>query len=101
MKIQFEWDPDKAEANRRKHGVSFETAMLVFTDPLALSAQDRIEDHEVRWRTIGRAGNQILLIVAHTVREDTEGEEEIEVIRIISARKAERRERQRYEQGSR
>lgn len=74
--------------------------MLVFADPFALSVQDRIEDHEVRWRTIGRVGDQLLLIVAHTVREDTEGGEEIEAIRIISARKAERRERQRYEQDS-
>lgn len=99
MKVRFEWDPTKAASNRRKHGISFETAMLVFADPFALSEQDRTEDHEVRWRTIGQVAGQLLLIVAHTVGEDEEdGEEIVEVIRIISARKAERRERQRYEQ---
>lgn len=41
MKVRFEWDPAKAEVNRRKHGVSFETAMLAFADPFALSEQDR------------------------------------------------------------
>ncbi len=43
MDIRFEWDPAKAEANLRKHGVSFETAARVFSDPFALSEQDRIE----------------------------------------------------------
>lgn len=101
MRLRFEWDPVKAAANHRKHGVGFETAMLVFADPFALSVQDRVEGHEARWQTIGRVGDQLLLIVAHAVREDDEGGEEVEVIRIISARKAARRERRRYEQESR
>ena len=56
MKVRFE-----------KHGVSFETAMLAFADPFALSEQDRVEGHETRWQTIGRVGDRLLLIVAHTV----------------------------------
>lgn len=48
MAIQFEWDAAKAESNRRKHGVSFETAVRVFADPLHVSEQDRIEDGEQR-----------------------------------------------------
>ena len=98
MKVRFEWDPAKAEANRRKHRVSFETAMLVFADPFALSEQDRVEGHEAQRQTISQVGGQLLLIVAHTVAEDDQDGEEIEVIRIVSARRAERRERRRYEQ---
>jgi len=50
--IRFEWDPDKAASNLRKHRVSFELAMRVFSDPFALSEQDRIEDGERRWQTL-------------------------------------------------
>ena len=98
MKVRFEWDPLKAEANRRKHGVSFEVAIRAFADPFAISEQDRVEDREQRWRTIGLVNDQLLLIVAHTAGEADEGGETVEVIRIISARKAERRERRCYEQ---
>ena len=80
-------------ANRRKHGVSFETASLVFDDPHALMLQDRIEDGEERWQAIGRISDAVVLVVAHTAKSGSEGE----VIRIISARKAERHERKRYE----
>lgn len=78
----------------RKHGVHFDDAMLVFADPFALVEQDRIEDGELRWQTLGLAGDVALLLVAHSVR----GENEDEIIRIISARKATRKERQRYDQ---
>lgn len=93
--IRFEWDPVKAKANRRKHGVSFEAATRVFDDPLLVSIQDRIEGGERRWQTIGAVGGFILLLVAHTWRD----EDGTEVIRIISARRADRKERKRYEQG--
>lgn len=53
MNIEFEWDPDKAEINRKKHGVSFEIACRVFADPFALVEQDRIERGEYRWQTLG------------------------------------------------
>jgi uncharacterized protein len=90
----IEWDDTKAEGNLRKHGIRFEEAALVFDDPLALSMQDRIENGEQRWRTIGLVGGCLLLLVAHTVQIGDQ-----EVIRVISARRADRRERKRYEQG--
>ena len=97
MQLRFEWDADKAASNLRKHGVSFETALRTFADPLALMEQDRIEGGEQRWRTLGRVEGWLLLVVAHTVRDEDDGE----VIRIISARRAEPRERRRYEQDDR
>lgn len=90
--MRFDWDPNKSRANRRKHGVGFETARMVFGDPNHLSVQDRFEEAEERWQTLGLAGGITILIVAHTVAEE-DGEE---VIRIISARKATPRERRRY-----
>ena len=94
MTVRFEWDPEKAASNRRKHGVSFETAMRVFADPLTLAAQDRVEGWEARWQTIGMVAGSLLLVVAHTVR-DQQG---VEIIRIVSARRADRQERRRYEE---
>ena len=67
--------------------------MLVFSDPHALTAQDRIEGHEYRWTTIGLINGFTLLLVAHVDRDD-DGED---VIRIISARRVDRTERRRYE----
>lgn len=100
MLRRFEWDAVKAAGNRRKHGVSFDTASLVFADPLALSRLSHIEDGEERWQTLGTVSGQLLLLVAHTVREE-EDEQPIEVIRIISARKADKKERFRYAQETR
>jgi uncharacterized DUF497 family protein len=68
--------------------------MLVFADPFAFVEQDRVEGDELRWQTLGLAGGIVLLLVAHTVH--TEAEDEI--IRIISARRATRKERQRYDE---
>lgn len=96
--IRFEWDEDKNRSNQRKHGLSFEIAARVFADPFALTEQDRIEDGERRWQTIGTVGGFTLLVVAHTVRDQDEDGRVIEVIRIISARPAIRRERRRYEE---
>jgi uncharacterized protein len=92
--IRFEWDETKASSNKRKHGVSFDDAMHVFADPYALSEQDRVEDGELRWQTLGLVAGVVVLLVAHTVR----GEGQDEVIRIISARRANRKERSRYEE---
>ena len=69
-------------------------AIRAFTDPYALVEQDRIENGEERWQTIGVVEGVLMLMVAHTVRE----QDDIEVIRIISARRANRRERRRYEE---
>jgi uncharacterized DUF497 family protein len=93
--MRFIWDENKNQRNKAKHGVSFETAQLVFDDPWHLSRQDRHEDGEDRWQTLGLAGGVMVLVVAHTIAEQS-GDE---VIRIISARKATRQERARYEQG--
>jgi hypothetical protein len=83
--------------------VSFETAARVFDDPLHLSVQDRIENGEKRWQTLGQVGGVTVLLVAHTVTQEDPGEgtgdEAVEVVRIISAQKADRKERKRYEEG--
>ncbi|MDR1920640.1 MAG: BrnT family toxin [Candidatus Adiutrix sp.] len=95
METRFEWDPKKAESNFRKHRVSFETAVRVFADPFAVVKQDRIENGERRWQTLGLVEGYLLLLVAHAVLDDEDG---AEIIRIISARRAEPNERKRYEQ---
>ena len=95
--IRFEWDEVKNLANQRKHGVDFEEASQVFLDPLFVSVLDRVQDGEQRWRTYGKVKGWLLMMVAHTVREMDEQGRTIEVMRIISARSATRKERQRYE----
>ena len=92
--VWFEWNDAKAKTNERKHGVRVDDAMLVFSDPYALVEQDRIEGGELRWQTLGLVGGVVLPLVAHTVRNESEDE----IIRIISARKASRKERIRYDQ---
>jgi len=96
--LRFEWDETKNLSNRRKHGVSFEEACQVFRDPLGVSVQDRIEGGEARWQTLGLVEGLLLLTVAHTVRDELEDGSLVEVIRIISARRATRKERRRYEE---
>lgn len=86
--MQFEWDSDKAAANVSRHGVSFELAMLVFLDNGRLIKLDERFDYgEERIITMGHVNNR-LHVVVYTQTNDT--------IRIISARKANRRERKRY-----
>jgi hypothetical protein len=89
----FAWDENKNFTNRRKHGVSFESAVRVFEDPMALSFVERVVEGEERWHTIGLAGGIAVLLVVHRVEEEN-GEEKI---RIICARKAAPRERALYE----
>jgi uncharacterized DUF497 family protein len=93
--VRWTWDRDKAVANRLKHGLSFETAVLVFDDPLHASRPDPHPDGD-RWHTIGLVGPAMLLVV-HTWPEESEGEQ---VGRIISARKATAHERRAYEEGN-
>ena len=95
--IRFEWDEAKNLSNRRKHGVTFEEASQVFRDPLYVSVQDRVEGGELRWQTLGLVEDLLLLTVAHTVREERDDGTWADVIRIISARHATRKERRRYE----
>jgi uncharacterized protein len=91
--LRFEWDPDKAETNIRKHGVSFSESCLVFADPFVLSFPD--PDHsgdEDRWISLGVGGPGKLLIVVHTYRKRN-GDE---IVQIITARRATVRERRQY-----
>jgi hypothetical protein len=76
--------------------VSFETAVRVFDDPNVVSYVDRVVDGEERWHSIGLVGGSVVLTVAHTVEVRHEEQHETEIIRIISARKADRRERSLY-----
>ena len=101
MMTRFEWDPHKADANRRKLGVDFDLALRVFADPFALTDQVEIESGEYRWRTLGVVEGYTLLLVNHAVCEEDDEGEIVEVIRIISARAADRKERRRYEKENR
>ncbi len=90
--MKFSWDPKKAAANLKKHGVSFEEASTVFRDVLSVTGSD--PDHSVggrRFVTFGNSSQNRLLVVAHT--------EESEKIRIVSARVVTRQERRIYEEG--
>lgn len=92
MTLRFEWNPRKASENFAKHGVSFEEAASVFSDPLAYTFPD--PDHSIgeeRSLTFGVSGTGRLLVVVSTERGA--------VLRIVSARKGTRRERGIYEQG--
>ena len=88
----FKWDEKKNLSNIRKHGIDFNTASYVFSDPYALFAQDRIENGEERWQTIGMIDGIMVVLVAHTYIDDGENE----VVRIISARKADQKEKRNY-----
>lgn len=92
--MRFEWDEAKNRANKLKHGISFEMAATVFDDPDAITEDDRDSFGEARWRTIGRSQLGTHLFVIHADRTMMDGEE---TTRIISARKAGKEERRRYE----
>ena len=93
--MRFEWDEAKNQLNLKRHKIRFETAILVFDDPHAVTIPDRLHDEdEERFVTLGRLEGSFVLFVVNTERE-AEGEE---VIRIISARKATPIERKIYEE---
>lgn len=92
--MRWTWDEEKNRRNRRVHGLSFETAELVFDDPLAASRPDHSAGEE-RWQTIGMINGVIVLLVHTWPESDSSGEE---VGRIISARKATVYERKAYEE---
>ena len=92
--MNFEWDEIKNRINQEKHGVSFDEAKEIFDDPLHISKLDhRFNYFEERWITLGETQKEKLLVVANLFFSD-EGEE---IIRIISARKANSNERRIYE----
>jgi uncharacterized DUF497 family protein len=94
--MRFDWDDRKDASNLRKHGIDFDTASLAFDDPLHLLILDHEVDGEQRWQLIGMAADVALLVVVPTSRNDVDDE----LVRIISARKAEPYERRRYEYGA-
>src|SRR5260370_1006709 len=100
--MRYEWDEAKNLRNQRKHdGISFELATLVFEDERCLVHADCIDSKtkEQRWHAIGASqiepGAGVILLVVHVYREDYRGEE---IIRIISARAAEKHEIRRYQE---
>jgi hypothetical protein len=92
--MRFEWDESKNRQNFRKHDARFETAVLVFDDPYAISERDLDFENEQRWLTVGAIGAGSILLVVHTFYE----KQDEEIIRIISARAAESHERRAYEE---
>lgn len=91
--MEFEWNPEKAAINLKKHNLSFQEAATVFDDSLSVTFPD--PDHSIgesRYVIIGMSRSGQLLVVSHTDRENR--------TRIISARKATRQERRFYEEGS-
>ena len=90
--MEFEWDQNKAEANLTKHGVSFTEAQTIFTDPLYIDFYDPDHsDDEERYIRVGLSQQNRLLLVSYTERKNK--------IRLISARKATRKEQIAYEEG--
>lgn len=94
---EFEWEDAKAESNLAKHGVDFMDAMSVLLDSLAMTRfDDEHSDDEERWVSVGRAGNDQLLLMVHTFSVTGPN---TALVRLISARPATRREREQYEAG--
>jgi uncharacterized protein len=89
--VSPEFDPKKNEANIAKHGVSLSEADGVLLDPLALTVEDDSADGEVRYVTVGLNSMGTLMVVVWAERDDD--------VRLISARKAEPKERRAYEEG--
>jgi len=93
--MRFEWDKIKSEENLKKHGVSFNETEEIFEDPMHISLLDRRFDYfDERWITIGVLKNGTVVVAGHLYYLTEDGEE---VIRIITARKAIKKERERYE----
>jgi uncharacterized DUF497 family protein len=87
--MDIEWDVDKAAANLKKHGIRFEEAATSLLDPLALAQEDASSEGEARWVLVGMSSRARLLTVVYTLRGDHR-------IRLISARKATRKEADYY-----
>ena len=92
MTVRFEWDENKDRANIVKHGVGFDGARRVFSDPHVIVREDRVVEGEERLYAIGYVDR--VLLVVHTIREEGIGA----IIRIVSARKATPAERKLYEE---
>lgn len=93
--MRFAWDETKNKLNKQKHGLSFELAKHTFDDPHLLSwLDDNHEDYqEERWINLGCINNLLVIVIIHTLRKNEHAQE---IIRIISARKATKKEREAY-----
>lgn len=91
----FVWDQKKNSSNIKKHGVSFELAASVFDDPLHLSVLEYKSKGEERWTTLGSSATGKIFVVIHSYKETANDE----IVRIISARQATRKEKKQYEEG--
>lgn len=91
--MQFSWDENKNKKNKQKHKISFELAKQVFDDSHLLSWLDSKSDHEERWIGLGCIDGLVVIVVVHTFRRHNN---EQETIRIISARKATKKEYETY-----
>jgi len=89
-RVDFEWDPEKAAANYAKHGIKFADAVIVLEDDFGLTIRDPVSADEQRWITLGMDGLGRLLVVVYTWRDER--------IRLISARRATRREQSQYKE---
>jgi len=96
--IRFKWDEAKDRSNRRKHGLSFAAGVQAFNDPCCFTRVDQTVDGEERLQTFGMIHGLLLLMVAHTLWEETEAGLLIEVVRVISVRYATPSERRFYEE---
>ncbi|MFZ3138793.1 MAG: BrnT family toxin [Thermodesulfovibrionales bacterium] len=93
--MEFRWDTNKSKENLKKHGVSFEEAAEVFDDPLHVSILDKRFDYfDERWITIGSLKKGSIIVAGHLYYLTENGNE---IIKIITARKATKKERQEYE----
>ncbi len=94
MQYNFEWNPIKSKSNFQKHKISFERATEIFLDPFMLSIFDKVHSkNEDRWITVGKDRNNVTIVAVHTFREINK---ENSVIRIISARRATKKEDKQY-----
>lgn len=96
LKYNFEWDINKAKLNVKKHKISFERAAEIFLDPFSISIFD--DEHslqEERWITIGKNSDEVVLVLVHTFSQ--QGNDQYN-IRIISARRATKKEIKQYEE---
>ncbi len=91
--MQFEWDEEKAKSNKQKHGIHFELARRVFSDPNRKELNNGTHGGEERWSVVGNAEGHLIVVVIFTLRGADE-----EIIRIISARKASKHEQKAYYQ---
>lgn len=96
--MRIEWDSAKSESNKAKHGIAFERAQLVFDDPCCVTFPERVVDGEERWHAIGLIAGIVIIVVVHTYRAEASEGKSNEAVRIISARRATRREREIYAQ---